>query len=208
LARYSAIPYSRNGSPGWKQASTSSYTLPAHASMLSGQLPSRHGVESERAGRSLLWLDRTELLAARLRDAGWQTAAFTGGVFLSAKFGFAQGFDRYDASDLALERRAPRYDHAPVLGQPAFNRAWRKRHALGHALDWIRGHSDGPYFLFLHTYLVHEYLPAARTRRALPRRRARARSPTRTSASCATAARRRRRARRTSTTASTSTTRR
>ncbi len=143
-------------------ASTSSYTLPAHASMLSGQLPSRHGVESERAGRSHLWLDRTELLAARLRDAGWQTAAFTGGVFLSAKFGFAQGFDRYDATDLALERRAPRYDNAPVLGQPAFNRAYRKRHALGHALDWIRSHSDGPFFLFLHTYLVHEYLPAPR----------------------------------------------
>jgi arylsulfatase A-like enzyme len=143
-------------------ASTSSYTLPAHGSLLSGQLPSHHGAESEAAGRSRLWLDRTELLAARLRDAGWQTAAFTGGVFLSAKFGFAQGFDRYDATDLALERRAPRYDRAPVLGQTEFNRAYRRQHALGHALDWIRGHSDGPFFLFLHTYLVHEYLPAAR----------------------------------------------
>jgi arylsulfatase A-like enzyme len=143
-------------------ASTSSYTLPAHASMLTGQLPSRHGAESEAAGRDHVWLDRSDLVAARLREAGWQTAAFTGGVYLSAKFGLDQGFDRYDAVDLALERRAGRYESDPAIGQPAFNRAYRRQRTFGHALDWIRGHSDGPFFLFLHTYLVHEYLPAAR----------------------------------------------
>jgi arylsulfatase A-like enzyme len=130
--------------------------------MLTGQLPSRHGAESEASGRGHVWLDRSDLVAARLRDAGWQTAAFTGGVYLGAKFGLDQGFDRYDATDLALERRAPRYEKAPVVGQPAFNRAYRRQHTFNHALDWIRGHADGPFFLFLHTYLVHEYLPSAR----------------------------------------------
>lgn len=143
-------------------ASTSSFTLPAHASMLTGQLPSRHGAESESAGRDRVWLDRSDLVAARLREAGWQTAAFTGGVYLSAKFGLDQGFDSYDAVDLALERRAKRYDLEPVVGQPAFNRAFRRQRSFSRALDWIRGHADGPFFLFLHTYLVHEYLPAAR----------------------------------------------
>ena len=143
-------------------ASTSSYTLPAHASMLTGQLPSRHGAESEASGRDHVWLDRSDLVAARLREAGWQTAAFTGGVYLSAKFGLDQGFDQYDAVDLALERRARRYESEPATGQPAFNRAFRRQRTFGHALDWIRGHADGPFFLFLHTYLVHEYLPAAR----------------------------------------------
>ncbi|MBL8840386.1 MAG: sulfatase [Planctomycetes bacterium] len=158
-------------------SSTSSYTLPAHASLFTGQLPSRHGAHSESPGRNRLWSDRSDLLAARFRAGGWLTAAFTGGVYLRASFGFDQGFDRYDSSDLALPLDAPRARELPRLGEPEWNAAWRSTRTWDHALDWIRGHADAPFFLFLHTYLAHEYLAAPEnearflgsTQSALPR---------------------------------------
>ncbi len=137
---------------------TASYTLPAHGSLLTGQLPSRHGAESEAPGRNRLYADRSDLLAVRLRDAGWLTAAFTGGLYLAPGFGFDQGFDRYDATDLALRPDDSRARTQPRPGDEEFNRRHRETRSWDLALDWIRAHDDGPSFLFLHTYLVHDYL--------------------------------------------------
>ncbi len=139
-------------------SSTSSYTLPAHASLFTGQLPSRHGAHSESPGRNRLWSDRSDLLADRFREEGWLTAAFTGGVYLRASFGFDQGFDRYDATDLALPLDTERARKLPFHGEPERNAAYRKGRPFGHALEWIRAHADAPFFLFLHTYLAHEYV--------------------------------------------------
>jgi arylsulfatase A-like enzyme len=142
-------------------SSTSSYTLPAHGSLLTGQWPSRHGAESERPGRDRLGRDRSDLLAARLHDAGWCTAAFTGGAYLAPNFGFDQGFDLYDTTDLALEPDDERARRLPVPGDQEFNERHRKSRTLDTALSWIRAHRDGPFLLFLHTYLVHNYLADA-----------------------------------------------
>src|SRR5207245_1160892 len=139
--------------------STSSFTLPAHGSMLSGLLPSRHGAEADAPGRNQVVAD--DLLAMRLRDAGWMTAAFTGSTLMSPWFGFDQGFDRYDATDLLLNERDVDYRSFPKAGDPDFNRAYRNEHTLDRALEWLRTHRDGPFFLFLHTYLVHGYSPSA-----------------------------------------------
>ncbi len=141
-------------------SSTASYTLPAHGSMLTGQLPSRHGALSESPGRNRLSTARSDLLAVRLRDAGWQTAAFAGGVYVRASFGFDQGFDRFDTSDLALPAAAPRARELPCPGDPWFNARHHAAWNWQRGLDWIRAHADGRFFLFLHTYLVHEYLAA------------------------------------------------
>jgi arylsulfatase A-like enzyme len=141
-------------------SSTASYTLPAHASLFSGQLPSRHGAESATPGRDRISTRRSRLLAQELRDAGWLTAAFTGGVYLAADFGFDRGFDRYDETDLLLEPDDPRAHSLPRPGDPEFNARQRRARTLDHALEWIRAHQDGRFLLFLHTYLVHDYLAA------------------------------------------------
>lgn len=71
-----------------------SYTLPSHGSMLTGQLPSLHGaISREQGSSSRVSSRRSDLLAVRLREAGYVTAAFTGGNFLLPTFGFAEGFD-------------------------------------------------------------------------------------------------------------------
>lgn len=141
-------------------SSTSSYTLPAHASLLTGQLPTRHGAHSEAPGRNHIRADRSDLLAEQLRDAGWLTAAFTGGVYLRAGFGFARGFDRYDCTDLALPLDTPRARDLPRAGDAEFNARYRRSRTWSHGLEWIHAHADAPFFLFLHTYVAHEYVAA------------------------------------------------
>lgn len=71
--------------------STTSWTLPAHASMFTGLYPSQH-----RAGVQAPWLaPASGTLAARLRRAGYLTAGFAGGVLMSHKLGVGQGFAVY-----------------------------------------------------------------------------------------------------------------
>ncbi len=109
------------------------WTLPSHSSMLTGLDALRHGVNHPfRAAPEAL-----ETLAERLREEGYFTAAITGGGWLHPSYGLAQGFDRYrywlgGGGDAELET------HAEVAGR------W---------LDELRE----PFFLFLHTYAVHDF---------------------------------------------------
>ncbi len=114
-------------------------TLPSHASILTSLLPGQHGAFFTR---------RTALpaaivtLAEVLRDAGYRTAAVTGGGQLAAEFGLDQGFASYQ-----------------VLPSDASTEA-----ATAAGLEWLdRGgaSADAPFFLFLHTYEVHHpYTPS------------------------------------------------
>jgi arylsulfatase A-like enzyme len=91
----------------------------------------RHGVNHYRAVPPSL-----EMLAERLRRAGYATAAVTGGGYLSPHFGFAQGFDRFVY-----------WPHSDTDRELATG--------LGVALDWLDGQQVRPFFLFFHTYEVH-----------------------------------------------------
>ena len=67
-------------------------TLAAHASILTGLYPHRHGVP-----RNGYRMDAANvLLAERLKAAGFDTAAFIGSFALHSQFGLNQGFDVYD----------------------------------------------------------------------------------------------------------------
>jgi len=76
----------------------SPWTLPSHASLLTGFGPDRHGVGI--AGRMKL---RAELatLAERLTDAGYQTAGFSENPLISDLFGFEKGFEQFAARSVA-----------------------------------------------------------------------------------------------------------
>ena len=67
-------------------------TLPSHASMLSGLYPAAHGVHENARVVS----DKTPLVAADLKAAGYRTAAFVSSFVLGRRFGLARGFDEYD----------------------------------------------------------------------------------------------------------------
>jgi arylsulfatase A-like enzyme/Flp pilus assembly protein TadD len=67
-------------------------TLPSHASMMTGLYPAGHGIhENARALTA-----SHPVLAERLRENGYRTAAFVSAFVLAGRFGLARGFDLYD----------------------------------------------------------------------------------------------------------------
>ncbi len=129
------------------------WTLPSHATMLSGVLPDRHGThrKTSRVHPGLPWLPE------ELRAAGYRTRAFTGGGYVDAEFGFARGFECYAATDPA----GPAEDWASTRKEPlraSMIRSARRSIAARRGLvDALRAPRRHPRFFFIHTYAAHEY---------------------------------------------------
>lgn len=136
--------------------STAPYTLPSHASMFTGQFPRAHGVSQF---GSRLSPAVHELLPVQFASAGYRTAAFTAGGFLSYENGFHHGFDRYSILDPFLTAEDPLRQQLPLAGQRAFNDAMFARHDRARIEDWIGAHDQQSFFLFVHSYLTHSYFP-------------------------------------------------
>jgi arylsulfatase A-like enzyme len=129
----------------WTEAiAPSSWTLPAHLSIMTGVYPSWHGHTA---------LDRRHgpplpTLAGLLGEAGWETAAFTGEGFISFTYGATRDFGLVVEHPHTRIRRWWRPDDVPeALVGAAGAVSWlRARQARGAA---------SPFFLFWHTYEPH-----------------------------------------------------
>jgi len=79
----------------------SAWSTPSHASMLTGELPHRHGIHTH--NRDFTCLERSETFLADIPD---HTAlGASANVYASSTFGFDTVFDHY--SDIAPHRRFP-----------------------------------------------------------------------------------------------------
>ena len=117
----------------------SPWTLPSHVSLLTGLDEINHGVStsSDRMDPDL------PVLADLLRPHGFVTQAFTGGGFLNPMYGFSRGFDSY-----RTEGRMVSDNGAQVLADAV--------------LPWLENNRQKTFFLFLHTYQIHQpYLAPA-----------------------------------------------
>jgi arylsulfatase A-like enzyme len=102
--------------------STSSWTLPAHASIFTGKHPTSHGaVFNTKTGDVTLGEalegavfheikvnrlgENQTTLAELLQEAGYETAAFAGGPWMSPVFGLLQGYAVRDARIRSIEGR-------------------------------------------------------------------------------------------------------
>jgi arylsulfatase A-like enzyme len=132
------------------------FTLPSHATILTGLAPRVHRVV--RNGRRLQ-PDVHPLLAVEFARAGYATAAFTGGAFLSYEHGFHHGFDRYSILDPFLTDEDPYREAFPRPGDRAFNDAAHATCDRRAIERWIDAQSGRPFFLFVHTYVAHNYHP-------------------------------------------------
>jgi arylsulfatase A-like enzyme/Tfp pilus assembly protein PilF len=119
-------------------------TLPAHASLMSGLVPRRHGVR-DNAGFEL---DAgVTVLAERFKAAGYDTAAFVSAAVLDRAGGLARGFDLYDDSVRVGDRRA--FDYEERAASQMVDAALPKIAAL-----------KAPFFVWLHFYDPHlPYVP-------------------------------------------------
>jgi len=110
------------------------WTLTAHLSLMTGLHPQAHGASEQRAA----W-PAAPTLAATLKGAGFETAAFTGvGGYMSPRFGLGRGFERY-----AIGKTHDARDDGRRI-------AWLRAQAKRSAAD--PGHR---FFLFAHYFDVH-----------------------------------------------------
>ncbi len=81
-----------------------------------------------------------------LAQAGYATAAFTGGGFMDPAFGLADGFALHSVRDPGRTMLAGR----ELPGDP-----------MEPVIEWLDAHRELPFFLFVQTYVVHDYAPDA-----------------------------------------------
>lgn len=147
--------------------STSSWTLPAHASMLTGLYTASHGADKtldQSTGKIAdPLLAGIPTLAEKLRDRGYRTAGFISNPWVSSTFGLGRGFDEYDdrinklggfmnVKD-SLVCRALRA--AGIWSERDFDGSRKIEDFLPAVLDWIGNHSGDRFFLFLHFIEPH-----------------------------------------------------
>jgi arylsulfatase A-like enzyme len=136
--------------------SSAPYTLPSHATLLTGLYPKVHGVSQFQTS---LHPDLHELLPHRFAEEGYVTAGFTAGGFVSYEHGFHHGFDQYSILDPFLTVEDPFRKSFPRAGDSAFNDAMFSRYDTGGIQAWLQRHQDVPFFLFVHSYVAHNYFP-------------------------------------------------
>lgn len=112
-------------------------TLPSHATMFTSLYPAQHG--AQRNGTTVP--AEAYMMAERLREHRFETAAFVGAAVLSPSLGLRQGFDTYIA--------------------PAFHE-WPATRVQRAAAKWLRQHRDKRFFCFVHFYDPHNWYAAPR----------------------------------------------
>jgi arylsulfatase A-like enzyme len=146
---------------------TSSYTLPSHASLLTGRYPYEHGVEWK-TSRALL-ASPFPTLAEALRSRGYRTAAFSANLFwFTRPRGFGRGFIRFEdyfqsLGDMAARTLYGRAIERLVLQRLGFEDIPARKRAPDinrSALRWIDRDGERPFFVFLNYMDAHDpYLP-------------------------------------------------
>ena len=115
-------------------------TTPAHASILTGLYPARHGIHTN--GDATL-PEEAETLAERLSDRGYRTAASVGAFVTTRMWNLDQGFDVY--FDAVGRASGVRWS----LERPA-NRV------TDDLLGWLDAVPSAPFFMWAHYYDPHE----------------------------------------------------
>lgn len=139
----------RDGAIFERAYSHSPQTLPAHTSILTGELPFEHGVR-DNLGFTVKPGQRT--LPGLLAGRGYATAGFVSSFVLRQDTGIGQGFALYDS------------DMPPASPGAAIGQVQRDgSDTLGRAERWLDSQADRRFFLFLHLYEPHTpYRPPAR----------------------------------------------
>ena len=109
--------------------SHSPWTAPSHFSIFTSLTPSFHGwIYSSGTPRRLD--DSIVCMTQIFEKHGYSTAAFTGGTFVSTKYGFNRGFQRY------FER-------------------WETDTGFPQLMEWLDKNHQKLFFVFYHTYECH-----------------------------------------------------
>jgi arylsulfatase A-like enzyme/Flp pilus assembly protein TadD len=119
-------------------------TNTSHTTILTGLLPSSHGVTDF----AIPLAPNHPTLAERLKRRGYRTAALIGAVILDSQSlapGLDRGFDFYDNFPARTESKS------------RWGRVERRAgEVIDHATRWLAAHPTGPRFLWIHLYDPHD----------------------------------------------------
>jgi len=133
--------------------SSSGWTLPAMASLMSGAWPSIHGGLGRGTNLSPVRAE-VPMAAEVLKARGFATAGFANAAFVSPKLGFGRGFDVFD--------------HVYAYNQDTR----RANETIDAALAYVRDHRTEPTLLFIHLFDPHlDYDPPGNYRNLYTRGR-------------------------------------
>ena len=129
-------------------------TGPAHAAILTGDYPARFGV---RDNATTPIPSGVGTLATLLKSRGYRTGGFVGAFILGAEYGFAQGFDSFDATfakfnagmKLQAQRRAGEVTDAALKWLNPQSAIRTPQSALRNP------QSPSPWFAWVHYYDAH-----------------------------------------------------
>src|SRR3984885_6811718 len=121
-------------------------TPTSHSTILTGTYPQFHQV--------LMFpvpLDKKlPFLPALLKESGYSTAAIVGSIAVDYKWGvpgFERGFDTYDAN----------FDWNSYTPETRYQTVERRAdEVVDHALAWLKGHPQGPVFMWVHIFDPHD----------------------------------------------------
>ena len=117
---------------------TSPSTLPSHASILTGLYAGKHqvGKRTKMMPRLQRIPDDLVTLAELAAERDYRTAAITDDGYVSSFYGFQQGFRQYiENNDVEKNEVVTTIDDG---------------------IEWLKENKSRPFFLFLHSYEVHE----------------------------------------------------
>ena len=149
--------------------SPSSWTLPAHASIMTGLYPSTHGshynVNSTSTPAVNILHDRFTTLAEILSQNGYKTAGVVGATFCHRFFGIAQGFNYYSDerrnTNLDLDHYCILHIASKFLPLKKYfflhgHRGIRRASELNKILfPWLGKNHGYPFFLFINYFDAH-----------------------------------------------------
>jgi arylsulfatase A-like enzyme len=163
--------------------SASSWTLPSHASLLSGRYSYEHGATDVKPGATA-FDDRYPTLPEVLARNGYRTGAFSGNyLYFSGNLGFKRGFIRFEdyfhstfdgftrtlygreigrlffkrekIRRLIIRMGFPSIDELQPLGNSSWMMRKRASEVNREALHWIDRDSTRPFFVFMNYFDVH-----------------------------------------------------
>ena len=132
----------REGAIYTQAFSPAPWTVPAHASLFTGQYPSLHRTDCG----SLRLPDQTVTLAETLHAAGYRTIGYTANPWIGREYNFQQGFDTYGETWRLVSQESE--DTGAALTNERVLR-W---------LEWRAGNADArrePFFLFINYFEPH-----------------------------------------------------